>query len=132
MNMTTPTRTPEGSPHECSICGKKTALEPSIPVGDAVCSRCGHLLMWFQKQIAGSFSLSPEQVTPNVSFTEDLQADSLDVVELMMELEEEFEIEIPDEDFDKIKTVGDAIRYIEHHSHAREGGLARLLFENLL
>jgi acyl carrier protein len=77
--------------------------------------------MWFQKQIAGSFSLSPEQVTPNVSFTEDLQADSLDVVELMMELEEEFEIEIPDEDFDTIKTVGDAIRYIEQHSHAREG-----------
>jgi len=54
-----------------------------------------------------------EEVTPQASFIDDLGADSLDTVELVMALEEEFNIEIPDEDAEKIATVGDAIKYIE-------------------
>ncbi len=56
------------------------------------------------------------EVTPEASFVEDLGADSLDVVELVMALEEEFEIEIPDEDAEKIVRVGEAVKYIEAHT----------------
>lgn len=56
-----------------------------------------------------------EQVTSEASFVDDLGADSLDVVELVMALEEEFEMEIPDEDAEKIVTVGEAVKYIEQH-----------------
>ena len=54
-----------------------------------------------------------KEVTEKTSFIEDVGADSLDIVELIMELEEEFEINIPDEQAEKIKTVGEAIEYIE-------------------
>ena len=65
--------------------------------------------------IAVSLGVDPEEVTPEASFVEDLGADSLDTVELVMEFEEEFGIEIPDEDAEKIQTVGDAIEYIQKH-----------------
>jgi acyl carrier protein len=54
-------------------------------------------------------------VTPEASFIDDLGADSLDTVELVMALEEEFDIEIPDEDAEKMTTVADAIKYLESH-----------------
>ena len=54
-------------------------------------------------------------MTPEASFIEDLGADSLDIVELVMALEEEYEMEISDEDAEKIGTVGDAIKYIQDH-----------------
>jgi acyl carrier protein len=57
--------------------------------------------------------VSPEQVTPQAKFVDDLGADSLDTVELIMALEEAFEIEIDDEDAEKLQTVADAIKYIE-------------------
>jgi acyl carrier protein len=57
-------------------------------------------------------------VTPTARFVEDLGADSLDVVELVMRFEEEFEIEIPDEDAEKITTVGEAISYIDNKIEA--------------
>ncbi|HEU4414123.1 MAG TPA: acyl carrier protein [Candidatus Angelobacter sp.] len=56
------------------------------------------------------------EVTPNASFVDDLGADSLDTVELVMAFEEAFDIEIPDEDAEKIRTVKDAIDYIDKHS----------------
>jgi len=56
------------------------------------------------------------EVTPNASFVDDLGADSLDTVELVMAFEEAFEIEIPDEDAEKIRTVKDAIDYINAHA----------------
>ena len=59
------------------------------------------------------------EVTPSASFQDDLGADSLDIVELVMAFEETFEIEIPDEDAEKIKTVQDAINYVQ--SHAKGG-----------
>ena len=60
-----------------------------------------------------NLGVNKEQVTEKTSFIEDVGADSLDIVELIMELEEEFEINIPDEQAEKIKTVGEAIEYIE-------------------
>ena len=57
-----------------------------------------------------------EEVTRDKRFIEDLQADSLDLVELAMEFEDKFGVTIPDEDFEKIKTVGDAIDYVKEHS----------------
>jgi acyl carrier protein len=63
--------------------------------------------------IVEQLGVNPEQVTPTASFIEDLGADSLDIVELVMAFEEAFEIEIPDEDAEKIATVKDAIDYIE-------------------
>jgi acyl carrier protein len=63
--------------------------------------------------VCENLGVSKEQVTRNTSFIEDIGADSLDIVELVMELEEEFEITIPDDQAEKIKTVGEAIDYIE-------------------
>jgi acyl carrier protein len=63
--------------------------------------------------ICENLGVSAEQVTRQTSFTEDLGADSLDIVEMVMDLEEEFDITIPDDQADKIKTVGEAIDYIE-------------------
>ncbi|MCA2623414.1 MAG: acyl carrier protein [Microcystis sp. M20BS1] len=60
----------------------------------------------------------PDTVTPEASFANDLKADSLDVVELVMALEEEFEIEIPDEDAEQIDTVGKAADYIGRRATA--------------
>jgi acyl carrier protein len=63
--------------------------------------------------IAEQLGVKAEEVTPQASFIDDLGADSLDTVELIMALEEEFNVEIPDEDAEKMTTVGDAIKYIE-------------------
>lgn len=63
--------------------------------------------------VCENLGVNKEQVTRQTSFQEDVGADSLDIVELVMELEEEFEITIPDEQAEKIKTVGEAIDYIE-------------------
>lgn len=65
--------------------------------------------------IAEQLSIDVEEVKPEASFIEDLGADSLDTVELIMAFEEEFELEIPDEEAEKIKTVGDAIEHIKKH-----------------
>ena len=63
--------------------------------------------------IADQLGVKKEEVTDTAKFVDDLGADSLDTVELVMALEEEFGIEIPDEDAEKLATVGDALRYIE-------------------
>lgn len=63
--------------------------------------------------IVDKLNCDADQVTPEASFTQDLGADSLDTVELIMELEKAFDIQIPDGDAQNIKTVGDAISYIE-------------------
>lgn len=66
--------------------------------------------------IVDQLSVDAEEVTIEASFVDDLGADSLDVVELIMGLETEFDIEIPDEDAEKISTVGDAVEYIKSHA----------------
>jgi acyl carrier protein len=63
--------------------------------------------------IVDQLGVEAEQVKPEASFVDDLGADSLDTVELVMAFEEEFDLEIPDEDAEKIKSVGDAITYIK-------------------
>ncbi|HUO56823.1 MAG TPA: acyl carrier protein [bacterium] len=63
--------------------------------------------------IVDQLGVEPGQVKPEASFIDDLGADSLDTVELVMAFEEEFDLEIPDEDAEKIKSVGDAITYIK-------------------
>jgi acyl carrier protein len=63
--------------------------------------------------VAEQLGVKEEEVTDTASFIDDLGADSLDTVELVMALEEEFGVEIPDEDAEKMATVGDAVRYIE-------------------
>jgi acyl carrier protein len=65
--------------------------------------------------IIEQLDVQSDQVTADASFIEDLGADSLDTVELVMALEENFDIEIPDEDAEKIKTVRDAVDYIDKH-----------------
>jgi acyl carrier protein len=69
-----------------------------------------------KKIIVDQLGVEEETVTPEASFVDDLGADSLDTVELVMALEEEFGIEIPDEDAEKITRVREAIDYIEKHS----------------
>ena len=65
--------------------------------------------------IINELGVEAEKVTPEASFVEDLGADSLDTVELVMAFEEEFGMEIPDEEAEKLQTVGDAINYISSH-----------------
>ena len=65
--------------------------------------------------IAHQLGIDADNVTPDASFMEDLGADSLDTVELVMALEEEFDLEIPDSDAEKIQTVQDALDYLDEH-----------------
>ena len=70
--------------------------------------------------IVEQLGVNADQVTPDAKFIEDLGADSLDIVELVMALEEEFGIDIPDEDADKLKTVGDAMNYLKSHAATQQ------------
>ena len=65
--------------------------------------------------IVEQLGVSMEEIRPEASFIDDLGADSLDIVELVMAMEEEFEVEIPDEEAENIKTVGDAVNYVNNH-----------------
>jgi acyl carrier protein len=73
-----------------------------------------------KKIITEQLAVDAAEVTPQAQFVQDLGADSLDTVELVMALEEEFDIEIPDEDAEKIKTVGMAIDYIKEKSGKKD------------
>ncbi len=69
--------------------------------------------------IVEQLGVDEAEVTPNASFVDDLGADSLDTVELVMAFEEAFDLEIPDEDAEKIRTVQDAVNYIEQHGKGK-------------
>ena len=66
--------------------------------------------------IVEQLGVSKEEIVPEASFIDDLGADSLDIVELVMAMEEEFDLEIPDEDAEKIQTIGDAIGYVKERT----------------
>jgi acyl carrier protein len=83
---------------------------PIVAGGDQVSSSVEEKVISI---VAEQLGVPKEEVTLESSIIEDLKADSLDVVELVMELEDEFDITIPDDDYEKLRTVGDAIRYIE-------------------
>jgi acyl carrier protein len=68
--------------------------------------------------IAEQLGVAKNEVVPEASFIDDLGADSLDIVELVMAMEEEFDIEIPDDDAEKIQTIGDAIAYVRERAAA--------------
>ena len=68
--------------------------------------------------IVEQLGVSPEEISPEASFADDLGADSLDIVELVMAMEEEFDVEITDEDAEKIQTIGEAISYLKERSGA--------------
>ena len=70
--------------------------------------------------VVEQLGVNSDEVTPEASFIDDLGADSLDTVELVMALEEEFDAEIPDEDAENLKTVGEATKYIEEHCQKQE------------
>ena len=79
--------------------------------------------IWFYNQrfnkikdlIADNFEVDKDKITENTSFMNDLDADSIDLVEFILQLEDEFGAEIPDDEAEKIKTVGDAVSYIKSH-----------------
>ncbi|MEX1231862.1 MAG: phosphopantetheine-binding protein [Planctomycetaceae bacterium] len=102
--MTISSRTPEGHSSRCPICGGTSKIEPSLDTGDAPCPQCGHLLWCLRERF------------PELAELEDLlhvaELDSLDVVEVRMYVEEEYDFNIPDEDYGEIKTIGDVIRYV--------------------
>ncbi len=65
--------------------------------------------------VVDQLGVNEENVTMEATFVDDLAADSLDIVELVMNIEEEFDLEIPDSDAEKIVTIGDVVKYIEEH-----------------
>ena len=73
-----------------------------------------------KKIIVEQLAVDSSEVTPQAQFVQDLGADSLDTVELVMALEEEFDVEIPDEDAEKIKTVGEAVSYIKEKAGKKD------------
>jgi acyl carrier protein len=111
-------------------------VEPPQRYGEMPCPRCGSLL-WFRQDRAGlrlhdapeaaairkrvqeivgaNLGVEPERLTDASSFVQDVGADTLDIVELVMELEEGFGITIPDADAEKILTVGDLVDYLARH-----------------
>jgi acyl carrier protein len=129
MTTSISSRTPDGVPNHCPICDTSICIEPSTPPGDAPCPNCGHLL-WFFTTSAGIQFLDSKPATPlkdkivqiqkrafpTTAFHEAVGGASLDIVELIMTLEEEFNITIPDDDAMKIKTIEDAIYYIAKHN----------------
>ena len=68
-----------------------------------------------QELIADKLSVNIDEITLEASFMDDLNADSLDIVELVMALEDELDMEIPDEDVENFKTVGDVVNYLKSH-----------------
>ena len=128
MAVTISSRTPEGHDSRCPICGAEAAIEYSL-AGDASCPNCGSLL-WgdeavfarIQAVITEMFGIDPESVTPDFALVGSLGTDSLDAAEIVMVLEEEFDINIPDDAAEKIRTVGDLIRFILKHRKWKPGG----------
>src|SRR5262245_17102642 len=110
--MIVSSRTPEGSPHRCPVCGKSVCVDPSNPAGDAPCPNCGHLLRWLRRKLSERLGVEPEDVQLRASLIDDLGADSLDATEFIMEIEQEYGITITDERAEQVKTVWDAIQLI--------------------
>jgi len=65
--------------------------------------------------LSNQFDVEEDSITPETNIADDLGADSLDVVDMLMSLEDEFDVEIPDEEIEKMRTVGEVVSYIEEH-----------------
>lgn len=101
--MSIVSRTPEGIPHVRPVCGAIALLEPAYPRGDSVCPNCGQLLWWFRDKLGVDLALDSLLV-------DDLGMDSLDVVELAMAVEEEFDFVISEEAAERMTTVARNLR----------------------
>jgi len=125
--MIVSSRTPEGLPSECPLCGANANIEFSDPAKDAPCPKCGHLL-WASAQLLQSVAKLCEEsfgtdagiIKADTPF-EDVDVGSLDTIEMVMELEEKFDINIPDDAAEQIQTIGDAVRFIQNHRRDRDG-----------
>ncbi len=106
------TRTPEGEPLQCPICGTVAALEIADPTGDALCPACGHLLWMFRDSVSRVCGVPLEEIALSASLRDDLDMDSLAVVELVMELEDRGGMIVPDGDYEKLRTVRDVLDYL--------------------
>ena len=110
--MTVSSRTPEGEPHLCPICGAMVVTEPSDPLGDSLCPQCGSLLLKVRDSLQAHLGRALERIDLDSNLANELGADSLEAVELAMELEEEFGIIVPDDEAEKLQTVADVLRLI--------------------
>ncbi len=105
-------RTPEGSPHRCPICGKIAALEPCYPGGDSVCPSCGHLLWLFRNRIGNDLGVNLDTIKFESLLRDESGVDSLDLVEILMELEEATGIKIPDDVAAEFRSVREVVEYL--------------------
>lgn len=110
--MTISSRTPEGQPLRCDVCGVVAVVETSLGSGDATCPACGHLLWRVRNRLATELNRSQDDIMLSTQLRDDLGADSLVMVELVMELEDEFDLSIPDAEYERLRTVGDVVRYV--------------------
>jgi hypothetical protein len=127
--MTISSRTPEGAFGRCPLCGAAVRVEPSCLTGDAPCPRCGRLL-WFVLLAAGARFYDRAAIEPRRRLLVERAlaracagrrvVDSLDVVELVMELEEELGCTIPDHAVEKFRSPGDLIDYLVRQGPLRE------------
>lgn len=129
--MTISSRTPEGLPSHCPLCGADVAVEYAEPAGDACCPRCGALL-WAAEQIKGALLKHHAELaystSGEVSLTSpmsDLGYDSLEMVELVMALEDEVNIDLPDEGMNRLsqaQTLEELIRMLSQWVRPRRDG----------
>ncbi|MBP87977.1 MAG: acyl carrier protein [Planctomycetaceae bacterium] len=124
--MSVASRTPEGFPSHCPICGAEVRAEFAEPTGDAVCPKCG-CLIWRSAQLAHALrrvlseqlGVEQDQITNDTALA-NLRADSLDTVELVMELEEEFDITIPDDVAERMQSIGYILKYLDEMRRKRD------------
>jgi acyl carrier protein len=134
--MTDSSQRPARAQGQCIICATTVTVGATQRYGEVPCPRCG-AMMWFCQDRAGlrlhdaeeaaairkrvqeivgeNLGVEPERLTDASSFVQDVGADTLDIVEMVMELEEAFGISIPDADAEKILTVGDLVDYLARH-----------------
>lgn len=117
--MAVSSRTPEGAPLCCPLCHTKGPVELSPVTGDATCPACG-ILLWRHRDMVATWreilvdqlGIKPSDVTFDARFIEDFGADSLVMVELVMQLEDSADIRISDHEAVNIRTFGDALRVL--------------------
>jgi len=109
--MTISSRTPEGDPFRCPVCQEVANIETSL-AGDAGCPACNHLLWWFKDRLALQREVSRDEIHLLSELWPEGDSESLETVELVMELEEEFDVTIADDEAKRIQTVADAVRYL--------------------
>ncbi|MFO1091892.1 MAG: acyl carrier protein [Planctomycetaceae bacterium] len=108
--MNVASRTPEGEPYLCPVCGAFAPLETS-DAGDSLCPQCGQLL-WKLRDSLEAITLSPIQsIALSDSITEHL-ADSLEIIELVMQFEDQFGTSIPDDADERFRTIADVLRWL--------------------